>query len=156
MRERKVFMRHGFRLGVVEDDPDDRLFLEIALARAGLKLPIQFFTDGVEAIEYLEESRLRSDQTDHPFPTMLLLDLKLPRRDGFEVLRWIKSQPGLRRMVVVVFTSSDLPKDVNLAYELGANSYLVKNNFEDLPRLLMEIDHYWRRTNQFPDYEMAG
>jgi CheY-like chemotaxis protein len=119
-------------------------------------LPIQFFTDGVEAIEYLEESRLRSDQTDRPFPTMLLLDLKLPRRDGFEVLRWIRSQPGLRRMVVVVFTSSDLPKDVNLAYELGANSYLVKNNFEDLPRLLREIDHYWRRTNQFPDYEMAG
>ena len=149
-------MRHGFRLGVVEDDPDDRLFLEIALARAGLQLPIQFFNDGVEAIQYLEDARLRSDQTDHPFPTMLLLDLKLPRRDGFEVLRWIRSQPGLRRMVVVVFTSSDLPKDVNLAYELGANSYLVKNNFEDLPRLLREIDHYWRRTNQFPDCEMAG
>jgi CheY-like chemotaxis protein len=148
-------MRYGFRLGVAEDDADDRLLLEIAFARAGLKLPIQFFTDGVEAIQYLEESVLRSGQTDHPCPTLLLLDLKMPRCDGFDVLRWIRTQPGLRRMVVVVFTSSDLPEDVNRAYDLGANSYLVKKNFANLPRLLREIDLYWREANQFPDYEPA-
>jgi CheY-like chemotaxis protein len=148
-------MRHGFRIGVVEDDPDDRLLLEIAFARAGLKLPIQFFTGGVEAIQYLEESGLHPNPTDHPCPTMLLLDLKMPLCNGFDVLRWIRTQPGLRRMVVVVFSSSDLPEDVNLAYDLGANSYLVKNNFENLPRLLNEIDHYWRGRNQFPDCETA-
>src|ERR1043165_7447002 len=87
-----------------------------------------------------------------PLPTMLLLDLKMPRVNGFEVIDWIRRQPGLRRLLVVVFTSSELPEDINHAYELGANSYLVKpTEFSELEKLARTLENYWLRLNYCAD-----
>ena len=82
----------------------------------------------------------------------MLLDLKMPRKNGFEVLEWLRQQPGLKRLVVVVLTSSNLTADVNRAYKLGTNSYLVKpGDFETLINLVKSLDTYWLDLNRKPD-----
>src|ERR1044071_6923857 len=113
-------------LVVAEDRENDIEILELAFQRAGVKLPAYFARDGEEAISYLRGDGQFANRKEFPVPKMLLLDLSMPRRNGFEVLEWVRLQPGLRRLVVVVFTSSDLQEDIDRAFELGANSYVVK------------------------------
>jgi CheY-like chemotaxis protein len=144
-------MRGQFRLLVAEDSSLDTLLLQRAFLEAGISIPLNFVADGEEAIEYLSGTGPYQDREAYPVPTILLLDLKMPRRDGFEVLGWIRRQPFLRRLVVVIFTSSDLDVDVNRAYDLGANSYLSKTDLGSLPGLLETWDDYWRKQNQFGD-----
>ena len=88
--------------------------------------PVRVVTDGQEAIDYLRGEPPFMDRGTHPMPQLLLLDLKMPRLNGFEVLSWLKTQPGLRRLLAIVFSSSAEAGDINRAYDLGANSYLVK------------------------------
>jgi CheY-like chemotaxis protein len=92
-----------------------------------------------------------SDRGAFPLPAVMLLDLKLPRRSGLEVLEWVRAQATLRRLPVVMLTSSNQSQDVNRAYDLGANSYLVKPvEFADLERMLGEIHVYWVDLNAKP------
>jgi len=85
-------------------------------------------------------------------PTLLLLDLKMPRMDGFDVLEWVRSQKSLRRLLVVVFSSSEEIGDINRAYDLGANSYLVKPaDFDELLKLAEDLGRYWLVRNIFPE-----
>src|SRR6266566_3274226 len=101
---------------IVEDREDDILLIQKAFQRAKIATARQIVRDGEEAIAYLSGSGKYSQRNEYPLPWLVLLDLKMPRVDGFEVLKWIRSQPELNRLVVVVLTSSDQIKDVNQAY----------------------------------------
>src|SRR6476619_4385714 len=111
---------------LVEDRGEDILLIQKAFHRAGVVNPRLAVRDGEQAIAYLSGTGPYSNRAEYPLPWLILLDLKMPRVDGFEVLKWIRSQPELRRLIVVVLTSSEQLKDVNRAYELGANSFMVK------------------------------
>jgi CheY-like chemotaxis protein len=143
-------MTAGQTILVVEDSPTDVLLIKRAFARVGIPNPIVTVPDGQQAIEYFSAAA-RSDGDRSAIPALLLLDLKLPRQSGLDVLAWIKRQPMLKRLPVVILTSSAESVDVERAYDLGANSYLVKPvAFDDLERMLTAVDLYWLRTNHPP------
>ncbi len=134
----------------VEDDANDVFLLQRALAQAEVRTPVQVATDGQMAIDYLSGKSPYDDRTRYPMPGLVLLDLKLPRRSGREVLEWIRAQPYLRRVVVIVFTTAQYVGDVGLAYDLGANSFLVKpadfSQYVGIARLLRD---WWLTLNQY-------
>ena len=137
---------------LVEDRDDDVVLIRKAFERAGLDNPMQVAADGVEAIAYLSGEGKFSNREEFPLPWLVLLDLKMPRVDGFEVLRWIRSQPSLSRMIVLVLTSSEYMKDVENAYKLGANSFLVKPvDFQNAVQMGELIRRYWIGFNRFPE-----
>lgn len=131
---------------IVEDDPDDRELLARAFRKAAVETPIRFAVDGDGAVALLGESvGVASPQR----LAVVLLDLKLPRRSGFEVLEWMKGHPVLRRVPVIILTSSRESVDLQRAYDLGANSYLVKPaRPEELLRMVEQIDAYWLGLNE--------
>lgn len=134
---------------VVEDSADDVLFIRRAFGKAGLVNRLRFLSDGESAIAFFEGAGEYGDRALHPLPGLVLLDLKLPRRSGFEVLERLRSLPDTRRTPVVVLTSSAEERDVGRAYDLGANSYLVKPvAFDELLELARRLDLYWLRTNR--------
>lgn len=136
---------------LAEDDSNDLLLFRRAWARLNLAGSLQVVDDGDKAIAYLDGRAPWGDRVLHPLPSLLLLDLKMPRRSGFEVLAWIRGHQGLNRLPVVVFTSSAEKRDVDLAYELGANSYLVKpTGFDALVETLQSLWLYWLVLNQMP------
>jgi CheY-like chemotaxis protein len=136
---------------IAEDDPADAFLLERAFAAAEISASLHFVRDGQEAIDYLEGSVNYADREVHPLPDLLLLDLKMPKLNGFDVLSWLRQQPGLKRLLVTVLTSSDQPNDINRAYDLGANSYLLKpHNSHELSELVKRVQKYWLETNQVP------
>ncbi|RMF24986.1 MAG: response regulator [Deltaproteobacteria bacterium] len=131
---------------LVEDEHADALLVERALRRAGIAGPVTVLTDGERALD-----DLLGRSAEH-LPGLILLDLKLPRIDGLTVLRRIKGTPGLRRVPVVILTSSAQARDVRAAYDLGANSYLVKpSRFSDLCLLAEQVEAYWIRRNKAAD-----
>jgi len=135
----------------VEDDPNDVLLIDLAFRKAGLFPSLQVVNDGEGAIDYLAGHGSYSDRAVFPFPELILLDLKLPRRSGFEVLSWLRDREEMRRLPVVVLTSSNQPADVNRAYDLRANSYLVKpSGLGELTEMVHEIWDYWLRLNVRP------
>ena len=139
---------------LVEDDPNDVVLVRRAFRRARIANPLQVAQDGEAAIDYLAGRAAYTDRSRYPLPMLVLLDLKLPRRSGFEVLAWMRQQPVVNRIPVVVLTSSAESPDVNRAYELGANSYLVKPVvFEGLVDLVQRLKLYWLITNVGPDLE---
>jgi len=126
--------------------------LKLAFSRAGLGVSWHFVSNGEETIEYLKGEGAFSNRTEHPLPTMLLLDLKMPGLNGFDVLEWLRLQPGLRRLLVVVFTGSEEQQDINRSFELGANSYIIKPvGFDKLQEIVGYLENYWLRVNQCPD-----
>src|SRR5689334_12184180 len=142
---------HGATLLIVEDRPADVLLIRRAFMKAQIANPLQVVGDGVDAVAYLSGSGAFGDRQKHPLPALLLLDLKLPRKSGLEVLSWLRTQPDLRRLPVVVLTSSKETSDVNRAYELGANSYLVKPvTFESLLEMIKTLRLYWIEMNELP------
>jgi CheY-like chemotaxis protein len=137
---------------LVEDDPDDVLLTQRAFKKANVANPLQVVTDGEEAVAYLSGQGRFADRGQYPLPMLLLLDLKLLRRSGLEVLEWLRAQPGLRRLPVVVLTSSKESQDVNRAYDLGVNSYLVKPvAFDSLQEMVQSLGFYWLMLNKSPD-----
>ncbi len=111
---------------LVEDDANDTLLLQRTFSRFNLAKPLQVVASGEHAIAYLDGKEPYSDRATFPIPTLVFLDLKLPGLSGFEVLTWVRQQPKLVRIQVVVLTGSNKSLDVYRAYELGASSYLVK------------------------------
>ena len=135
----------------VEDDPNDVLLIERAFRKAEIGAQVQVVNDGEQAMQYLSGSSAFAQREKFPLPSLVLLDLKLPRKSGIEVLEWIRGQPGLRRIPVVMLTASKQAVDVNRAYDLGANAYLVKPvNFDALVELLRTLDKFWLRSNERP------
>jgi CheY-like chemotaxis protein len=111
---------------LVDDNEDDLFALRRALKKAGITHPQQVLTDGQQAIDYLEGAGQFADRAQFPLPFFIFLDIKIPYRSGFDVLAWIREQPTLASVTVVVLTGSDEPKDNQLAFDLGAKSYVVK------------------------------
>ena len=139
---------------LVEDDENDILLIQNAFRKGGLLNPIQVVRDGEQAIYYLEGRGVFSNRDEYPLPSLILLDLKMPRKDGFQVLEWLSCQPELRRIRVVVLTSSDQIKDVNRAYALGASSFLVKPiGMQEFISLVSAIKGYWLWMSCAPEVE---
>jgi CheY-like chemotaxis protein len=136
---------------VADDDLNDISLLKRAFLKAGIDVSLNVVRDGAEAIQYLDGDKAFADRDAFPMPMLLLLDLKMPRTNGFEVLEWVRSQNGLRRLPVVVMTNSDEPRDIDRAYDLGANSFLKKpDDFSDLLRMSEKLREYWMETNLCP------
>ena len=133
---------------VAEDDPTDAYFFERAFRRAGLPVTLHFVRDGQEVLDYLQGEGQFADRTRYPLPQLLLLDLKMPRLDGFDVLEWVRKQPSMSGVLIVIFSSSEEPRDINRAYGLGANSYLVKpHSMAELTALVGQFKKYSLETN---------
>jgi CheY-like chemotaxis protein len=134
---------------VADDDENDVLLMERAFARARSQAALQFVPNGEEALAYLRGQGRYSDRKRFPFPALLLLDLKMPRKNGLEVLEVVRNDPQLKKLTVVIFTASNQERDIDLALGLGANSYLVKpTNPESLASLLHRVEDYWLSLNQ--------
>jgi CheY-like chemotaxis protein len=126
---------------LAEDDPDDVFLIQAAFAEAGVPYRLAVVNNGEQAIQYLSGEGPYADRTRHPMPFLLLLDLKMPIRTGFEVLDWIRSRRELDRLLVVILTGSGLRTDVWKAEELGTNSYLVKSpDYKQLILFLKSFD----------------
>jgi CheY-like chemotaxis protein len=134
---------------LAEDREEEVLLIRRAFREANFLNPLHVVQDGEEAIAYLEGKGKYANRDEYPLPALLLLDLKMPRKDGFEVLRWIRHHPQLRTLRVVVLTSSDHTADVNRAYQLGANSFLVKPvDFRHFVEMTQALHGYWKWTEE--------
>jgi len=137
---------------LVEDNEDHVALIRRAFNKTKVVNPVQVVPSGEEAIEYLKGTGRFSNRAEFPLPALILLDLKLTGMDGFDVLRWVRSQASLRAIRVVVLTSSNAIRDVNLAYQLGANSFLVKPvDFEDFVRVTEALQGYWLWCDKAPE-----
>lgn len=135
----------------IEDDPNDVLLVQRAVRKANLAVNLAAIADGEIAIAYLGGDSIYRDRQRYPVPDLILLDLKIPRRSGLEVLAWMRQTPELKRIPVAVLTSSRHERDINEAYDAGANSYLVKPvGFDSLLEMIKLIHSYWLATNQRP------
>jgi CheY-like chemotaxis protein len=133
---------------VADDDDNDVLLLKMAFGKFHLEDKLRRVKDGLEAIQYLKGEGQYSDRERYPFPRLLLLDLKMPYKNGFDVLEWIRAQPGIKFLIVAVLTASKDTADVARAYDLCANSYLVKPvTMAGLEQLSQAIKEYWLDLN---------
>ncbi len=134
----------------VEDDANDVELVEMAFRKAKAGCQLVGVNDGDQAVGYLSGEGAYADRQAHPFPALVLLDLKLPLRSGFEVLEWVRSQSDarIRRLPILMLTSSNQPTDIARAYELGANSYMVKPaDLGVLTDLAKAVEAYWITFN---------
>jgi CheY-like chemotaxis protein len=136
---------------LAEDSEDDIFLMERAFKKAKLSNPLRVVSDGEQALAYLKGEGVYADRDKYPFPALLLLDIKMPRMNGLELLQAIRKDPKLRRLVVIFLTASNLDQDVNRAFDLQANSYLVKPSDTDgMVDTLDKVKSYWLRINQYP------
>ena len=136
---------------LAEDDEDYVLLIKEAFSKARITNIVHVVWSGEEAIMYLQGRGKYANRDEYPLPDLVLLDLKMPRVNGFEVLKWLRADPGLSALRVLVLTSSDQIRDVNEAYRLGANSFMVKPmDFEDTAELSRLINDYWLKASKMP------
>ena len=122
---------------LVDDNPHDVVLIRLAFRKVGIIDAIHLVKDGTEAMRYIEGEGNYSDRHQFPRPTLVLLDLKMPQTSGFDVLRWIRQNPQLGNLTVVVMSGSKNDADIERAYALGANAYLIKpTKFEDLVKMM--------------------
>ena len=147
-----TYMSEHSLILLVEDREDDIVLIRRAFTKGNVLNPLQVVRSGDEAISYLAGEGRFSNRIEFPLPDLVLLDLKMPGTDGFEVLRWIRQQSGMAGLRVVVLTSSQEIRDVNLAYQLGANSFLVKPvDFERFIEVSQAIKGYWLWLSKTPE-----
>ncbi len=140
---------------LVEDNPKDVLLIQRAFRKANVTIPLQVVEDGEVAVRYLSGEEPYSDRDRYPLPMLILLDLKLPRKSGTEVLEWLRQQPKLKRLPVVVLTSSREYVDINQVYDLGANAYIVKPvAFDNLVEIVKTLNLHWIIYNEKPQVEI--
>lgn len=146
-----------FTVLLVEDDLNDIFLVKRAFRMAHLGIPLQVVTDGEEAIHYLRGEGKYADRNAHPLPRLIVMDIKMPRMSGFEVLEWIKHDGPLRRIPIVIVSGSDRSEDINRAYELGANAYMVKPiEFHKVQHLFESLTYYWAFECAKPELQTAG
>lgn len=137
---------------LAKDNEDYALLFQHALRTARIQANLLVVRDGKEAVDYLAGAEPYADRTKHPFPKLVLLDLKMPRMDGFEVLSAVRQRLGFTRLPVIVLTHSDNPADIRRAYELGATSYFQKPaSLEGLDEMIHVLHAYWLKFNHFPE-----
>jgi CheY-like chemotaxis protein len=129
---------------IAEDDPRDVLLLKRALQKNGVKAGIRFVADGVEAMNYLSGKAPYANRAANPFPGIIYVDLKMPRLDGLEFLRWMRNNPQHLIIPVIVFSASTLESDIKSAYELGAHAYIPKpQTFDELVEVVRITLEFW-------------
>ncbi len=141
----------------VEDDDHDVFFLRRAFEAASIRNPIHVARDGQEAIDYLSGAGKFRDRTRFPLPCLIILDLKMPRRDGLDVLAWLRQESGLPPLAVIIFSSSAHAEDIDHAYRLGANSFVVKpSGGREREEFARAVRDYWLRFHEFPRAVTGG
>jgi len=139
---------------LADDDPDDRLLTIRALKRSRLRNEIYTVEDGEELMDYLHRRGPYADPQRSPRPGLILLDLNMPRKDGREALQEIKSDPVLRRIPVVVLTTSNAEADILRSYDLGVNAFITKPvTFEELARVLQVLGDFWFEIVRLPSVD---
>lgn len=137
------------RLLIVEDNQNDILLLKRALTKCNIENSYKIITDGEKTISYLTNYL---DKSIDPKISLILMDLKLPGKSGLEILDWIRQQPGLKRVPVIMFTCSRNGNDITKAYDLGVNSYLIKPvDFHSLLTMVKTLIPYWNDLNVQPE-----
>jgi CheY-like chemotaxis protein len=139
---------------LADDDPDDRQLTRDAFAENRLVNMLHTVEDGEELMEYLRRQGRYADQKSTPLPGLILLDLNMPRKDGREALKEIKADPELRRIPIVVLTTSKAEEDILRTYDLGVNSYVTKPvTFKSLVELIKVLGRYWFEVVELPPDE---
>jgi CheY-like chemotaxis protein len=134
---------------LAEDNPDDALLMQQAFKSHGLMKPLHIVHDGSDAIAYLVGEGIYADRVAHPFPTLVILDLKMPRVSGFDVLQWLLDHPDFRVIPTIVWSSSADQRDVKHAYCIGANGYLVKpNDFQQFKAMVGRLLGFWENCEK--------
>lgn len=132
---------------IAEDDADDRFLLQAAFEENGFKDQLHFVENGVEVLEYLNSLR----EKESKLPRFILLDLNMPKKDGREVLKELKHDPELKKIPIVIFSTTNNEQEMRRCYELGANSYITKpNSFESLLKTVAALRSYWMHTTSIP------
>jgi CheY-like chemotaxis protein len=136
---------------LAEDSEADVLLLERAFKHVGIDALVHTVADGVEAIAYLNGDGRYARREEFPLPDLVLLDLKMPLANGFEVIEWVRAQPRLVALRIVVLTTSDQVRDIDRAHRVGANSFLVKPiSFDDFKVLVRQLCDYWLDVSRTP------
>jgi len=132
-----------------EDEENDAFFLKRAFKQAQISNPVIVVPDGQAAVDYCSGAGLYADRSQYPLPGLLLLDLKMPKKTGMEVLLWLRQQSSVSTLPVVILTSSMQDEDINLAHHNGANGYLVKpSDPDELQVMVRAIQDYWLNLNR--------
>ena len=135
---------------LVDDSENDLELMRIAFKKAEFNNPLREVRNGAEAIAYLKGEGVYSDRNAYPLPAVMLLDLNMPMQNGFDVLEWVRTQPSLKRMTVIVLSASTRIEDVERAFDLGANSFLVKPSALDQLVTMSSRLRDWLEINHFP------
>lgn len=139
------------RILVADDDADDRELIKVAFEENKAQLDMHFVENGEDLLHYLHRRGKYRDEVKYPFPSLILLDLNMPKKDGREALREIKEDNRLKSVPIVILTTSTAAKDISKCYELGVNSYMIKpTNFADLVQFAGMLHTYWFNTVQLP------
>ena len=134
----------NYTILLVEDEENDATLVKMAFQKNNIPNPVQWARDGVEAIAYLNGDGVYANRERFPFPEVLILDLKMPRMSGLELLSWIREHPEYRVIPTIMMTSSRQDTDIEKAYNLGANTYMIKpSSFEELAKLVKLAHEYW-------------
>ena len=142
---------------LIEDESSDAALLLRGFEKAQVANPIIHLTNGDDALRYLAGKGEYADRRKYPLPALMLLDLKLPGMTGIQLLQWMRVQGEIKRIPVVVLTSDENPDTINAAYDLGANSYLVKpGNAAEIARMVQTIQRYWVKLNEPPPLVMRA
>src|SRR5258706_984181 len=145
-------MPNRLKILIAEDSEVDIFLLKRGFEKTGAHFNAQFVMDGQAAVDYLLGADEFANRERYPLPSLIVLDLKMPRLNGLDVLKWLKAQPDLHAMPVVMFSSSDDDRDVMRAYSLGASSYLMKpTDLDRLSELVISVDRYWREFCKLPN-----
>ncbi len=149
--------RRPIAILIAEDDEEDRMLAREALAESRLANDIYFVQDGEELMDYLYRRGPYADPARAPWPGLILLDLNMPKKSGREALEEIKADPELRKIPVVILTTSKTEADIYRSYDLGANSYIVKPvSFPGLVEVMMTLEKYWFEIVELPPEDSEG
>ena len=137
---------------LIEDSADDAILVQRSFSRGNVLNPVISLQSAEDGMSYLLGVGPYKDRKEFPLPSLILLDLKLPGMDGFEFLRWLRVQPALKALRVIVLTSSERVRDIDLAYKLGANSYLIKPlDFERFVEISLALNGCWLWMDKQPE-----
>jgi CheY-like chemotaxis protein len=129
---------------LVEDEENDAMLLKMAFKKNNILNPIHWVKDGLEAIAYLNGEGVYANHALYPFPEVLIVDLKMPRMSGLELLQWIRDHSNYKVIPTIIMSSSRQDSDIEKAYELGANTYIIKpSSFDELARVVKLTHEYW-------------
>lgn len=150
-------MNNEFFILLAEDDDADIFLFKRALQKARIFSPMQIVHDGQATVDYLSGTKPYTDRKLHPKPDLVILDVRMPRKDGFEVLQWVRRHAELKRLPVVILGQSPEQSDIDRAYELGANAYLVKQaDTGALGVMLKRLHDFWRLTASMPQQQLEA